>query len=226
MPAPLFDFVSALSAEERCPVCEELHAAVDQRVCGACGAAICPDCASLRPDTSWACSPCQERAPARVFALPGHVQLGALRTAFASLTTPVSALGRPTRTLIDEGLRPIVAASVLTFVATFHALRSRLFECSPRLSALQASAKRRLERTSAALDRHADRVVLSFQRDRDAMSDALSGLLQPLLPGVRLRLAQLVLSIRNVSLREQLAGRLLGVAILISVARTDHRNPH
>jgi len=72
-----FDFVSVLSAEECCPVCSELHASVDQCECRACGDKVCPDCASLRPDTSWICAPCAQRFPS--LAVPPSAPLVWLR---------------------------------------------------------------------------------------------------------------------------------------------------
>ncbi len=64
---PSVDFVAALSAEQGCDVCHELHASVYELRCSRCEAAICPDCACMRPDTSLACSACFARHPVRVF---------------------------------------------------------------------------------------------------------------------------------------------------------------
>jgi hypothetical protein len=67
MQASAYDFVSALSAEELCPVCRELHAAVDECLCSSCMTHVCSDCSSLQPDTSWICTPCAAARPARAY---------------------------------------------------------------------------------------------------------------------------------------------------------------
>jgi hypothetical protein len=87
-PSP-FDFVSALSAEEGCPVCNELHAAVDQCVCAACQTTMCRDCASLRPDTSWVCVLCAVRVPPVAVAAfrPTHLRLRERRIALVAQLT-------------------------------------------------------------------------------------------------------------------------------------------
>lgn len=60
-----FDFVSILPAEEHCAACGSVHAALEQRVCAECGQDACPRCTTLRPDTSWVCTPCTRYAPSR-----------------------------------------------------------------------------------------------------------------------------------------------------------------
>ncbi len=64
MHASAIDFVTVLSAEERCALCHELHAAVDQRRCAACEIAMCPDCARSLAHSSWICASCAPRGPA------------------------------------------------------------------------------------------------------------------------------------------------------------------
>jgi hypothetical protein len=122
-----FDFVSVLSAEECCPVCSELHASVDQCECRACGSKVCPDCASLRPDTSWICAPCAERFPS--LAVPPSAPLVWLRV-YLALAGVGAARGRAVLAgaLQTVRLRAAAASAVLqVFVRRQHRLqRARL----------------------------------------------------------------------------------------------------
>src|ERR1700712_3071028 len=58
MHAYQLDFVNALSAEEQCRVCSELHAAVDERLCSQCEQHVCADCARAQAKDRWLCAPC------------------------------------------------------------------------------------------------------------------------------------------------------------------------
>lgn len=232
MHPPLFDFVSALSAEESCPVCDELHAAVDQRECADCKRAVCPDCASLRPDTAWVCAACVKRRPARIFAIREQASVGAAQAAYGSLAAQARGLVQRSATpqaYLRDRARPFFAALWLAFVATLPVLRAVALASLVALrrgsAQLGDAVAHRAEPLLDALREHQRRVTTSFLRDWDAVRDAASELLAPHLPRVRLRLSHAVLSIRNVSLREQLTGMLLGTAILIAVARGDRRDP-
>lgn len=66
------DFVSALSAEQGCDICHELHASVYELRCQTCAAAICPDCARTYADTGMACVVCFARHPRAVAAPRGR----------------------------------------------------------------------------------------------------------------------------------------------------------
>jgi hypothetical protein len=68
---PPIDLVFALSAEQSCNACHELHAAVDELRCESCNAAICPDCVRTRADASKACATCFAR-PFTIVPLAGE----------------------------------------------------------------------------------------------------------------------------------------------------------
>lgn len=219
MHAPLFDLVNALSAEERCPVCSELHAAVDQRACADCGTAMCSDCASLRPDTAWTCAPCARQRPQRVFALASGRP--ALAAAYAALR--VQGAGHlyelaPRARQFVYAMRAL-AIAFFTWASSL-ALRGREFVRSQ----LQPRVKEYAVRVEAALARHFARVATSFRRDRAELARAAKELTADVVEQARLWGARRVLAIRNVSLRDQLTAVLLGTALLIAVARSSRHS--
>jgi hypothetical protein len=111
-PSP-FDFVSALSREECCPLCSELHAAVDQCECSECGSLICPDCASLRPDTSWICASCAPSAAVLAFPAqprPMHEALRVVRTRVGESAVLLGVVQRAQR--VGRQLAPRYRASL------------------------------------------------------------------------------------------------------------------
>jgi hypothetical protein len=128
---PSVDFVSALSAEQGCDLCHELHASVYELRCSQCEAAICPDCARLRPDTTMACLMCDARSPGRAFPT-SHRSRGAMvaRLREESATLRLALVQLLGRVRSGEGvianLRVIAQAIMLGF-------RER-FEARPRIS--------------------------------------------------------------------------------------------
>lgn len=145
---PPLDFVTALSAEQGCDVCHELHAMVDELRCHECEAAICPDCAVLRPDAQWACLTCDENHPMRVYksrggrggprsGLRSRARVGAqaaneaLRSAFAQ-TTP--------------RMRVALARASVVASSRTRGLRLAVAKASPRVRAALARARPLLRR--------------------------------------------------------------------------------
>ncbi|MDB4972742.1 MAG: hypothetical protein JWN48_1083 [Myxococcaceae bacterium] len=156
-----FDFVSALSAEELCPVCKELHAAVDECLCSSCQTHVCLDCSSLQPDTSWICTPCAARVPARAYPAvvstrPAWLQVAQLRHALREHITLWSreaprtlrhlpALAGPTIRLGSTRARAASRAVLVVLVAFYASLRGRaqasLVAARPRLHDLSVSLR-------------------------------------------------------------------------------------
>jgi hypothetical protein len=204
MHAAVSDFVSALSAEERCLVCTEPYATVDQRLCADCGTAICPDCAHLKPDTSWTCVPCEEqRAAARAPSI-------AAKQGTSLSTAPAVRSDRgPVAALLTRALSLVGALFAATRPLT-RALHGRYVDIAERLQ--------------TQLRDHLARVQSSWRRDSRAMMRAATDLADAGLTKLRLRVAEFVLSIRDVPVREHVAGVLLGTAILIAVARAPRRD--
>jgi hypothetical protein len=158
---PSVDFVSALSAEQGCDICHELHASVYEMRCSTCEAAICPDCARLRPDTTMTCLICNARRPGRAVETIHRsrpAMLVRLREEAATLGLAVAQLA--TRLRAGEGvlanLRLIMRALWLRLrehdrprlsLTRIRALSSGL----PVRDALTASARRARELSSRAL---------------------------------------------------------------------------
>jgi hypothetical protein len=196
-----FDFVSALSAEESCPLCSELHATVDQCACVSCGTKTCPDCASLRPDASWVCASCVVASPG-LAVLPSaagsaplwqrvrkvHIALTE-RALFRSLQP--SALVHGLQTLRAGG-RAVSALVLALWLGVWSAL-------APWLARRSASAQVYLARLRTQLRRQ--------QRLQLARARYLS--------------SSLVVTLRGLQWRQHASSLLIATAILIAVARSQ-----
>lgn len=217
MPAPFVDFVSALSAETSCGACAEPYPTVDQRLCSDCGAALCPDCARLTPKAQWTCGKCEKGASARIFAAVSRAPGTAARSCAAALREPSQehALASAAELTPSSAVRRALVLMAGALLALCH----RAWEAG------RAATLRKLAQVECKLAAHYHRVQLSWQQDSRAMARGLSEIGGSALARFRLALSELVLSIRNASLREHVAGLLLGTAILIAVARSSHRRP-
>jgi hypothetical protein len=210
MHASQIDFVTALSAEERCPVCEELHASVDQCVCGVCATTMCADCTSLRPDASWVCSRCAEVVPGR--AVPQNRGFSLRATAIG-----VNELVRHSYVELRREARPS-SARLVAFVATLLALFARVL--SQSLSRARNAAGARTE----ALRPRVRKLMAELSLRSSRSYSRLDALHREYGTRARGQLGAWVLSIRNIHVREQLAGMLIATALLVAVARSDSRH--
>ena len=226
MHTPLVDLVSALSAEQSCLVCTEPYPSVDQRLCADCERAMCPDCARLRPDTQWTCGDCSARRPHRATVSKEGISSSPV-TLYARMRGLAASRLTPLTSRVDQGFaatRGLLASSV-TFVVTLLAmLHGGLLELLRIPAPAAAYGPMRPRRAHSRLRSHALRVHASWERDRRALLEFAGESWETVIANARVRIAELVLSIRNVSLREHVAGLLLGTAILIAVARSDRRD--
>jgi hypothetical protein len=226
MHTPLVDLVSALSAEQSCLVCTEPYPSVDQRLCADCKRAMCPDCARLRPDTQWTCGECSAHRPVRAIVSKERVS-SSPATVYARMRGLAASRLSPLASRVDQGFvatRGLLTRCV-TFVLTFLAvLHGGLLELLSIPAPAAAFGPLRPNRPHSRLRSHALRVHASWERDRRALIEFAGESWESAIANARVRIAELVLSIRNVSLREQVAGILLGTAILIAVARSEGRD--
>lgn len=226
MHAPLVDLVSALSAEQSCLVCTEPYPAVDQRLCADCERAMCPDCARLRPDTQWTCGECSARRPVRAIVSKERVS-GSPVTVYARMRGLAASRLSPLTSRVDQGVTATrgLLASCVKFVLTLLAvLHGGLLELLSIPTPAAALGPTRQTPPHSRLRSHALRVHASWERDRRALLAFAGESWETMIANARVRIAELVLSIRNVSLREHVAGLLLGTAILIAVARSEGRD--
>ena len=216
MHASPFDFVSVLSAEECCPVCSELHASVDQCECAACGSQVCPDCASLRPDTSWVCATCVVRLPS--LAAPPSAPPVWLR-GYLALSSVTSVLGR-------AGMSPRAGARVARFSASaVQTVRSRAHGALSWLVSVTLALATLARRVSLASVQRAGR---SLSR-AESQVRSLAALVRPYarhqqrLQRARLRylVGSFTITLRNVHFRQHASSLLIATAILIAVARAQ-----
>jgi len=230
-PSP-FDFVSVLSREECCPLCSELHAAVDQCECSECNSSVCPDCASLRPDTTWICAACAPAAAALVFP---H-QVGPLSRSLRLLRASVSsAFGARDGSSVASATGPLLNASALllerarvgalAFLAltvlfaratrahTLRVLRRASVRARPTLTQLGIGAQR-LQSTLVSHGRRASALGARGLRLTGSQLRARAG-------QVWLRVAGTAISLRSFPLRHHAASLVIATAILIAVARSQ-----
>ncbi|HEX5658198.1 MAG TPA: hypothetical protein VFX59_13430, partial [Polyangiales bacterium] len=152
-------------AEQGCDVCHELHASVYELRCSMCEAAICPDCALLRPNTEMACLLCNARRPARMFDGPGGRPSMLARVREESASLQLALVQLMSRVRSGEG----VLANLRLLMRAFSlAVRARL----ESLPAQRISYTRMSELTSGLPVR--DALTRSARRARELSTRAIA----------------------------------------------------
>jgi hypothetical protein len=250
---PMIDFVTALSAEQGCDVCHELHASVDELRCAVCEAAICPDCARLRPDTMLSCLRCYDRHPVRVFEPRGGRRspqqvLAQLREHADVLRDSLAQVARRVRA--GEGMLANLRLSVLAFVTFFGHQTERAARAAwlqwralqPRAQSAYRRARPALVRAQHSALRHGQRIGLqaralrarasAFYARRSAQALTIARArgasafchAQRWTSRSRDRVIQGWITLRSFPVRNYATALMVATLILYAVARADHRD--
>lgn len=224
-----FDFVSALTAEEACPLCSELHAIVDQCVCDECGTNMCPDCASLRPDTRWNCAACASSSAVLAFPAASKPTLQRIRALRISLHETATERTQRAR----QQLAPVVQRSSVWLGQRRQSSLGLLDSFGARVGTLVQGTNARL---LAALATVVTLMLAVRARSTPAVRRLLSqsaSLAQRSLRGSATRLSHgaarlgtqsltLVGTVRNWPWRQHAASLFLATVLLIAVARSHN----